>query len=221
MLYTLTGVYFRGGDEAIGERNLCITFGGVYFLLSMVILIVNDRFLEFGLNTAYESFNRTATRFLQAHEIEHASLGPASKIMFQFWLAIWSGMIGLFFTFPGLRYSQMHRDALFFNRGSRFMMIALRWDFIGPLLTLLLWVRPLARTPLCERAYAWYGGETLMAPENFEILRILIVLMTLLVRLSLMPLYLQAYLDLALVKLVHLKKQSGKIKNIELQKMVG
>lgn len=32
--------------------------------------------------------------------------------MFKLSLALWCGIIGSFFTFPGLRYARMHKDAL-------------------------------------------------------------------------------------------------------------
>lgn len=38
--------------------------------------------------------------------------GPASKLMFKLCLALWCGIIGSFFTFPGLRFAKMHKDAL-------------------------------------------------------------------------------------------------------------
>ena len=218
ILYTLTAIYFRGGDEAIGERNLCVTFGGGYFLVSMIILIVNDNFLEFGLKSAYQTFNHTATQFLMAHNIEHASVGPASRIMFQFWLSVWSGLIGIFFIFPGLRLAQMHKDALLNNQKSPAILMALHLSFIAPLLALLLWVRPIARVVLVERS--WNGRAPFMTAEFFDTFRILFVIGVALFRLAMMTTYLQSYLNIALNKVVNLKKESGKIKNIELQRMV-
>jgi len=38
--------------------------------------------------------------------------GPASKIVLKFFLAIWCGLLGSLFTFPGLRVSKMHWDML-------------------------------------------------------------------------------------------------------------
>lgn len=38
--------------------------------------------------------------------------GPASKIVIKFFLAIWCGLLGSLFTFPGLRMAKMHWDTL-------------------------------------------------------------------------------------------------------------
>ena len=85
---------------------MCIVIGGFYFLISMVVLIANEQFLEFGLKSGYESFYSRATELLDLRGINYAPRAPISELMFRFWLAVWSGVIAIFFTFPGLRYSQ-------------------------------------------------------------------------------------------------------------------
>jgi hypothetical protein len=184
----------------------------------MAILIVNDKFLEFGLDSAYDSFNSTATDFLAAHQISHASVGPASQIMFRFWLAVWSGIIGVYFIFPGLRFAQMHKDALNLY-DTKFMRASLHWTFVAPVFVLLLWVRPIARVPLVERS--WGGRKPFLHSDDFEVLRLLIALIIPLCRLFLMPVYVQSYLDVTLLKLRNLKKQSGQIKKQDLQLIVS
>lgn len=64
LLSTLTIQYFRS-DESIGERSTCIVTGLVYLLISMIILIVDERTLETGLEQAYRSFNETASVFME------------------------------------------------------------------------------------------------------------------------------------------------------------
>jgi len=51
-------------------------------------------------------------------------------------------------------------------------------------------------------------------------MRILIILVTMLIRLAVMPWYLQAYLNLAPRKLSRLKKEAGRIKDEDAQKLV-
>ena len=68
-LYSMAGLFFRGtsagGDaEAGGERSLVVMMGGVYLLVAMVVLVVDEEYLETGLDEAYESFNRSAAIFL-------------------------------------------------------------------------------------------------------------------------------------------------------------
>lgn len=63
ILLSLTIQYFKG-EDSIGERSLCIVMGFAYFLFSMMILIVDESTLEIGLETAYKSFNESASTFL-------------------------------------------------------------------------------------------------------------------------------------------------------------
>lgn len=50
----------------MGERALCMCMGGVYMLTSMMVLIVDEKNLEVGLDSAYESFHIHASEFLKA-----------------------------------------------------------------------------------------------------------------------------------------------------------
>ena len=88
-LSSLTGLYFRSGsgiraDESSAsastsqssssktveststgaERSLVLMMFGVYLLAAMIALVVDESYLETGLDSAYESFNRSAAVFL-------------------------------------------------------------------------------------------------------------------------------------------------------------
>lgn len=69
LLSSLTIQYFRS-DESIGERSTCIVTGLIYLLLSMIILIVDERMLETGLEQAYRSFNETASVFMEGQGVQ-------------------------------------------------------------------------------------------------------------------------------------------------------
>lgn len=60
-----------------------------------------------------------------------------------------------------------------------------------------------------------------LTPEAFDTLRLILVVVTVVLRLFLMPVYLQAYLNLAYDRLEEQKKEAGRITNIDLQKKVG
>lgn len=217
-LFTLTRLYFGGGDQAIGERSMCIVIGGLYFLVSMVILIVNEQFLEFGLKSGYDSFYLKATKLLEARGINYAPSAPISELMFRFWLSVWSGLLAIFFTFPALRYSQMHKDALLNNVGRPFLILFLNVSFYAPLILLLWWIKPMARNLLTISNSL--TDQAVLSNETFELVRILSILLIIVTRIVLMPTYLQSYLNLALVKVTNMKKQSGKISNVDLQKII-
>lgn len=58
----------------------------------MIAVILPDRTLEVGLNTAYEKFNEGASKFLDDQGVTGA--GPASKIVLLFCIAVCCGFIG-------------------------------------------------------------------------------------------------------------------------------
>jgi len=215
ILSSLTGLYFEGDDG--GERSLVIVMGFTYLFLSMLVLIVSEETLETGLDEAYADFNRSAAVFL-ADNAGLDSEGPASKLVLKFCLAVWCGSIGALFTFPGLRLARMHWDALrYTDSGPR--TVLLHATFISPLILTTLWVKPLSRDYLTDRTF---GGieKPLLTSDQFETLRLYVVVLVLLFRLAMMPSYLQSYLNMAYHKLEGIKQEAGKISNVDLQKSV-
>ncbi|XP_064469449.1 transmembrane protein 161B-like [Ornithodoros turicata] len=217
VLFSLTALYFRG-EEPIGERSLCLMSGFFFFVLAMVVLVADEEFLEFGLVKAYQSFNESSYQFLKTQGLN--SSGPASHLMFKFFLALWAGFVGAFFAFPGLRFARMHSDAFKYCEERPFLKVALHMSFVAPLFVVLLWVKPIARAYFTQRTFPGMKG-TLLTDDSFETTRIVCVLAVVLMRLLLMPRYLQSYLNLAPEKLSELRKEAGRITNIELQKKVA
>ncbi|CAN8014636.1 unnamed protein product [Ixodes persulcatus] len=139
--------------------------------------------------------------------------------MFKLGLAVWCGFVGAFFTFPGLRYARMHWDSFKYCEGQPFLKMVLHLSFVSPLFVVLFWVKPIAREYFTERSFPGMRGN-LMSGEAFETTRILLVLGVVLLRLLLMPRYLQSYLNLAPERMVDMRKEAGNISNVELQRKV-
>lgn len=57
-----------------------------------------------------------------------------------------------------------------------------------------------------------------MTAGAFESMRLFAVVVVVLLKLSLMPIYLQSYLNLAEQRIENQKKEAGRITNVELQK---
>ena len=60
----------------------------------------------------------------------------------------------------------------------------------------------------------------LMTEHAFDTMRLVLVVIAVLLRLALMPIYLQAYLNMAYHRVEAQKKEAGRITNTELQKKV-
>jgi len=216
LLLSLNGLYFEG-EEAGGERSLVLVMGAAYLLFAMMVLVVSEDTLETGLEDAYKSFNNSAALFLETNAGLDSS-GPASKLVLKFFIALWAGLIGALFTFPGLRVARMHWDVLRYHEHTRSTTL-LHLGFIAPLVLTCFWVKPLTRDPLTVRLYRGMT-EPLMSEAQFESLRLYLIAITIVFRIILMPRYLQAYLNLAYDKVAVLKQEAGKISNVDLQRIV-
>ena len=129
-----------------------LVMGGAYLLFAMMVLLVDESTLETGLDEAYKSFNNSAAAFLE-NNAGLASSGPASKLILKFFIALWCGLIGALFTFPGLRIARMHWDVLRYSGDHAKSTVIHHIGFIAPLVLTTLWVRPLTRDPLTVRLY--------------------------------------------------------------------
>ncbi|KAJ8727318.1 hypothetical protein PYW07_001437 [Mythimna separata] len=216
ILLSLTKQYFTS-EESIGERSTCIVAFCVFLLIAMMVLIVSEANLEVGVDPAYDSFYENASKFLENQGL--SSVGPASKLILKFFLAVWAAIIGTLFTFPGMRVARMHWDSLRYYGDNKVKSLLLNVNFAMPFVLVLLWVRPITRHYLTVRVFS--GMEKpLMTSDAYDTLRLILVASTVVVRLALMPRQLQAYLDMAQRRLDVQKKEAGRITNIDLQKKV-
>ncbi|XP_072372336.1 transmembrane protein 161B isoform X7 [Scyliorhinus torazame] len=215
VLFSLTTHYFKA--EEGGERSLCITFGCFFFVKAMVILIVTENYLEFGLETGFANFSDSALQFLEKQGLE--SQGPVSKLTFKMFLAVFCALIGAFLTFPGLRLAQMHLDALNLAK-ERLTQTLFHLNFLSPLIIVLLWVKPITKDYIMNPPL---GKESipLMSETTYDSLRLWIVILLCVLRLALIRQHLQAYLNLAQKGVEQMKKEAGRISTTDLQKMVA
>ncbi|CAK9795023.1 Transmembrane protein 161B [Anthophora plagiata] len=217
VLLSLWVQYFKG-EESIGERSTCIVTGFAYLLIAMMILIVDENNLEIGLDKAYASFNHSASLFLDNQGL--SSTGPASKIVVKFFLALWCGLLGSLFTFPGLRLSKMHWDALRYYKDQKLLLLIANLSYASPLLLVSLWIKPISRDYLTVRIFSGMNGP-LMTASAFESMRLIAIIVAVLLKFILMPMYLQSYLNLAVQRLENQKKEAGRITNVDLQKKIA
>uniref|UniRef100_A0A7N6FCZ3 Transmembrane protein 161B n=1 Tax=Anabas testudineus TaxID=64144 RepID=A0A7N6FCZ3_ANATE len=207
-LFSLTAHYFK--LEEGGERSLCITFAFFFFVKAMAILIVTENYLEFGLETG---------ELVPHCFFSHFHRGPISKLTFKLILALLCSMIGAFLTFPGLRLAQMHLDALNLTT-AKFTQTLLHINFLSPLIMVLLWVKPITKDYIMNPTL---GKESvpLMTEQTYDTLRLWVIILMCILRLTMMRHHLQAYLNLAQKGVDQMKKEAGRISTVDLQKMVA
>ncbi|XP_028169741.1 transmembrane protein 161B [Ostrinia furnacalis] len=217
VLLSLTKQYFTS-EESIGERSTCIVAFCVFLLIAMIVLIIDDSNLEVGVDPAYDSFFENASKFLENQGL--SSVGPASKLIIKLSLAVWAAIVGTLFTFPGLRVARMHWDSLRYYGDSKVKALLLNINFAMPFVLTLLWIRPVTKYYLTVRIFS--GMEKpIMTADAFDTGRLALLAATVALRVALMPRQLQAYLDMAQRRLDAVRKEAGRITNIDLQKKVA
>lgn len=215
-LFSMVKLYFQTDDG--GEMAIVIVFGFSFFVLAMIVLILDENLLELGLEAAYTNFSSNAQQFLQNQGIEDAPF--MSKMTFKMILALIGSLFGAFLAWPGIRLAKMHRDAIRYRQDSPMTRLLIHFNLFSPLLIVVLWIKPAVRDVLVEGRLLRNKGS-LMTDATFETLRVYIVLIICFLRFCLMRQYLQSYLNLAFQRSQELRKEAGKILNTEYQKIIA
>ncbi|WAR07801.1 T161B-like protein [Mya arenaria] len=215
VLIGMTAAYFKAEDG--GERILIVTFGFFCLVLCMGILVIDDAVLEFGLEQGYRNFSEAATDLLKGQGIESA--GPVHFLTFKIILAFLCSIIGALLTFPGLRVAKLYLDALKYSKENPFKQVLLHINFALPYIVLLLWVRPLSRDILC--GLNWRVTTRVMTESVFDNFRIFMFVILCIIRILLLPIHVQSHLNMAYDKVQSIRKESGRISNVDLKKMIA
>lgn len=221
VLISLVAAYWRGDDT--GERSICLVFGLFFFVVAMAVLVIDESLLDFGLDKGYDSFSEKVAEFMKKQSI--SSSGPAPKWMFKLFLAMASASIGAFLTFPGMRLANMYLDSLFYCRETRIMLVLLHLNFLAPLFLVFLWVTPIVQGPLM--AGSWHkdlsskDSQPILTEKGYHNLRFILLLLFCGLRLSLVWRHLQSYLDMAHDRIEKMKKETGRISNVDLKRKVA
>jgi len=221
VLFSLTAAYWRGDDT--GERSMCLTFGLFFFVVAMAVLVIDESLLDFGLDKGYDTFSEKVAEFMEKQGI--SSSGPAPKWVFKLFLAVFSAVLGAFLTFPGMRLANMYLDSLFYCSETRILLVLLHINFLAPLFLIFLWVTPIVQGPLM--AGSWHGElenketEPFLTEKGYHNLRFILLLLFCVLRLSLVWRHLQSYLDMAHERIEKMKKETGRITNVDLQRKVA
>uniref|UniRef100_A0A8C6T7M6 Transmembrane protein 161A n=1 Tax=Neogobius melanostomus TaxID=47308 RepID=A0A8C6T7M6_9GOBI len=197
-LHTLMSHYF--GSEEGGERSVCLAFGFLSLLVAMLVLVVREDYLEFGLEPGFNSLFNNLETFVkqQGYHI----------LMCTFSLA-----------FPGLRLAQTHLDAVQMNSDRPLIQILLHMSFMSPIIVLILWVKPIARDFLAN-APMGKTSVTIVSSSAFDSMRLGIIVALCVLRLAMTRYHLQAYLNLAQKWVEQMKREAGRIAAIDIQKKV-
>ncbi|XP_059399276.1 transmembrane protein 161A isoform X2 [Carassius carassius] len=214
-LYLLMSHYFR--SEEGGERSVCLAFGFLSLLIAMLVLVVREDYLEFGLEPGFTSLFDNFEVFAKKHGYEWSV--PFTKLSVKLGLAVICAFIGALLAFPGLRLAQTHLDAVEMNADRPIIQILLHMSFLSPLVILVMWIKPIARDFL-GNAPMGKTSVTLLSSSAFNSVRLWTIVVLCVLRLLLTRYHLQAYLNLAQKWVEQLKKEAGRIAAIDIQRKV-
>ncbi|KAK9519157.1 hypothetical protein VZT92_021902 [Zoarces viviparus] len=215
-LHTLMRHYFL--SEEGGERSVCLAFGFLSLLVAMLVLVVREDYLEFGLESGFSNLFDNLEVFAKQQGYADWSI-PVTKLTVKLGLAAFAAYIGALLAFPGLRLAQTHLDAVQMNSDRPLIQILLHLSFLSPVIVLILWVKPIARDFLAN-APMGKTSVTLVSSESFDCMRLWIVVGSCVLRLLLTRYHLQAYLNLAQKWVEQMKKEAGRIAAIDIQRKV-
>ncbi|XP_075895746.1 transmembrane protein 161A [Nelusetta ayraudi] len=215
-LHTLMSHYFR--SEEGGERSVCMAFGFLSLLVAMLVLVVREDYLEFGLESGFSSLFDNLEVFAKQQGYADWSI-PVTKLTVKLGLAAVCAYVGALLAFPGLRLAQTHLDAVKMNSERPLIQALLHMGFLSPVIVLVLWVKPIARDFLAN-APMGKTSITLVPSASFDSLRLWVIVTLCVLRLLLTRYHLQAYLNLAPKWVEQMKKEAGRIAAIDIQRKV-
>ncbi|XP_003974125.3 transmembrane protein 161A [Takifugu rubripes] len=215
-LHTLMSHYFR--SEEGGERSVCLAFGFLCLLVAMLVLVVREDYLEFGLESGFSSLFDNLEVFAKQQGYADWSI-PVTKLTVKLGLAAACAYVGSLLAFPGLRLAQTHLDAVKMNSDRPLVQFLLHLSFLSPVLVLILWVKPMARDFLAN-APMGKTSVTLVSSDAFDSVRLWVIVASCALRLALTRYHLQAYLDLAQKWVEQMKREAGRIAAIDIQRKV-
>ncbi|XP_068090294.1 transmembrane protein 161A [Hyperolius riggenbachi] len=208
--------YFR--SEEGGERSVCLTFAFFFLLVAMIVMIVREEYLEFGLESGLNSicFNLEILMKQQGWQVSTAFI----KLAFKIALVAFCAFLGACLTFPGLRLAQTHLDALKMTADRPVLQFLLHASFLPPVIVVVLWIRPITRDILLK---APMGKESvqLMSDSTYNTFRLWIIVVFCLLRLLVTRYHLQAYLGLADRWVEQMKREAGRISVLEIQRKIS
>ncbi|XP_053143774.1 transmembrane protein 161A isoform X3 [Hemicordylus capensis] len=207
--------YFR--SEEGGERSVCLSFAFFFLLIAMIVLVIREDYLEFGLDRGLTNVNDNLEVFLMEQGWEWTI--PVTKLSVRLGLVALCSFIGACLTFPGLRLAQTHLDALKMAADRPMVQLLLHASFLAPVIVVLMWIKPISRDLLLHSPM---GKQTmqLMSDATYNSFRLWMIVALCVLRLAVTRLHLQAYLNLAERWVEQMKREAGRITVLEIQRKI-
>ena len=215
VLFSLTVVYLSD-EEFAHQRSLIIVFTTLFFVLALIVLVLDESFLDFGLERSHEDLSRCLSILLEGVS------DRATDIVIPMWffkivLAILCSVLSMVMVFPGFRFADTHFNTVYSHAKALFLKTFLNANYTAPMLALSLWIRPFEESMVAGRNGVNFFGA---AEVSYDTFRIILLVSVCALRLALFRTYLQSYLDSAKWRVESLKHEQGKLTILQLRKRV-
>uniref|UniRef100_A0A0N4ZMU9 Uncharacterized protein n=1 Tax=Parastrongyloides trichosuri TaxID=131310 RepID=A0A0N4ZMU9_PARTI len=202
-LLTLTYTFFF--DQTFtSERNLILSSLAIFFVGCMSLTMFGDRFLDINLNQAYIALTDVINQVIESQEIVGVSkLERRSPLLIYLIFSVMFSLIGSALVFPSFRYATMYNGAL--KNASNVKKILLHVAFLLPVLILSLFTIPV------KNAFMNEGSTINMSEHQYEIFRLILILLWIVLRIAIRIPHLQSFLNLGYESAIALKKENGNV----------
>uniref|UniRef100_A0A0N5BWV9 Transmembrane protein 161B n=1 Tax=Strongyloides papillosus TaxID=174720 RepID=A0A0N5BWV9_STREA len=202
-LLTLTYSFFF--DETFtSERNLILSSLAIYFVGCMTITMFGDKFLDINLDQAYIALTDIVNEFIETQDIVGISkLERRSPLLVYLLFSLMFSLIGSALVFPSFRYATMYNGAL--KNSSNFKKCLIHLAFLLPVFILSFFTIPV------KNVFINGGGKFNVTEHQFELIRMGLILLWVVLRIAVRIPHLQSFLNLGYENAAALKKEHGNI----------
>lgn len=216
VLFSLTLVYLS--EELSHQRSLIIVFTTLLFVCALIVLLVDESILDFGLEKSHQDITKCITVLLEGAVKDAKDLPVLPMWCFKLFLAIFCNVLSMVLVFPGFRFADTHFNAVYHHHArTPLFKTLLHANYIAPMFSLSLWIRPLTQDVIADRSAVNFFGALEVSYETF---RVMVLISVCVLRFCLFRTYLQCYLDTAKLRAENLRQEQGKVTILQIRKRV-
>ena len=215
VLFSLTRIYMS--EELVHQRSLVIVFTALLFVCALGVLLVDESVLDFGLESSHQNITRTVSILLEALVKDGKDIQIVPMWGFKVFLALLCSGLSMVLIFPGFRFADTHFSTIYHSKAPLFKTL-LHANYIAPMISLSLWIRPLTQDVIAERSNVNVLG---VLEVRYDTFRVLVLFGVCILRVMLFRSYLQSYLNTAKWRVENLRQEQGRITILQLRKKVS
>lgn len=215
VLFSFTMIYLS--EELAHQRSLVIVFTTLLFVCALVVLLVDESILDFGLERSHQNISTAVSVLMEALVKDGRDFQIIPMWSFKILLALHCSVLSMVLIFPGFRFADTHFSTIYHSKAPLFKTL-LHANYIAPMLSLSLWIRPLTQDVIAERSNVDVFG---LLEVSYDAFRVWVLLGVCALRMLLFRSYLQSYLDTAKLRVENLRQEQGRITVLQLRKKVS